>query len=344
MNLCVSGVAFSTAYMNRRTFLLGTTSIVAGCGGISGPRLTLVSYDASRELFREVNRRFSAWHDRNHGGPVHVFPSHGGSGKQAMAVLNGLPADVVSLALWSDIDVLRKDGLIDAGWEKRFPNRSLPFTSSIVFVVRKGNPHGIYDWVDLVTKPGVKIITASPKTGGAAKLAFLAAWGSVTAAGGTDADAENYVRELFRRAPVLESGSRAATNTFARKLIGDVNLTWENEAWLEMREFGERLEIVYPKRTIRGEPHVAVVDATVKRNGTAELAESYVKFLYEDDVQEVIAQNYYRPTTPAVLARYADRFGTSQLFGVTDVVAGGWAEAQKRFFADGGAFDRVYSS
>lgn len=330
--------------MNRRTFLLGSTATVAAGCGSTGPRLTLASYDASRELFREVNRRFSAWHDRTHGTPVRVFPSHGGSGKQAMAVLNGLPADVVSLALWSDIDVLRKDGLIDAGWETRFPNRSLPFTSSIVFVVRKGNPHGIADWADLVSKPGVKIITASPKTGGAAKLAFLAAWGSVTAAGGSDADAENYVRELFRRVPVLESGSRAATNTFARKLIGDVNLTWENEAWLEMREFGDRLEIVYPKRTIRGEPHVAVVDATAKRNGTTALAESFVRFLYEDDVQDVIARNSYRPASPAVLARHADRFGPSALFGVTDVVPGGWDEAQHRFFSDGGAFDRVYVS
>jgi len=259
-----------------------------------------------------------------------------------MAVLNGLPADVVSLALWSDINVLRKDGLIDPGWEKRFPNRSLPFTSAIVFVVRKGNPHGVTDWADLVTKPGLQIITASPKTGGAAKLSFLAAWGSVTAAGGSDADAERYVRELFRRVPVLESGSRAATNTFARKLIGDVNLTWENEAWLEMREFGDRLELVYPKRTIRGEPHVAVVDAVARRNGTTDLAEAYVNFLYEDEVQEVIAQNYYRPTTPAALARHADRFGSSHLFAVTDVVPGGWDEAQRRFFADGGAFDRVY--
>src|SRR5262249_55949213 len=154
--------------------------------------------------------------------------------------------------------------------------------------------------------------------------------------------AERYVRELFRRVPVLESGSRAATNTFARKLIGDVNLTWENEAWLEMREFGDRLDIVYPKRTIRGEPHVAVVDAVARRNGTTALAEAYVNFLYEDEVQEVIAQNYYRPTAPAVLARHAERFGASQLFGVTDVVPGGWDEAQRRFFADGGAFDRVY--
>jgi sulfate transport system substrate-binding protein len=330
--------------MNRRTFLTGTsTALIAGCGA-SGPRLTLASYDASRELFREVNRRFSAWHDLHRGTPVRVFPSHGGSGKQAMAVLNGLPADVVSLALWSDIDVLRKDGLIDPGWENRFPNRSLPFTSAIVFVVRKGNPYGIADWADLVTKPGVKIITASPKTGGAAKLSFLAAWGSVTAAGGGDADAENYVRELFRRVPVLESGSRSATNTFARKLIGDVNLTWENEAWLEMREFGDRLDIVYPKRTMRGEPHVAVVDAVARRNGTTDLAGAYVNFLYEDEIQEVIAENYYRPAAPAVLARHADRFGNTQLFGVTDVVAGGWDEAQERFFADGGAFDRVYTS
>ncbi|HEY2784984.1 MAG TPA: sulfate ABC transporter substrate-binding protein [Fimbriiglobus sp.] len=331
--------------MNRRTFLLGTSTLLtAGCGGVSGPRLTLVSYDATRELFREVNRRFSAWHDRKFGAPVRVFASHGGSTKQALAVLNGLPAEVVSLAIRSDMDVLCRDGLIDAGWEKRFPNRSLPFTSAIVFVVRKGNPHGIVEWPDLVTKPGVKIITASPKTSGVAKLAFLAAWGSVTASGGSDADAERYVGELFRRVPVLESGSRAATNTFARKCLGDVTLTWENEARLEMREFGDALEIVYPKRSIRGEPHVAVVDATAKRNGTEGLAESFVKFLYEDDVQDVIAQNYYRPTAPAALARYADRFGAVQLFGIDDVVPGGWDEAQRRFFADGGVFDRIYAS
>ncbi len=328
--------------MNRREFLLGTAAGAAalpfvGCGD-GGPRLLNASYDATRELYRRIGRLFAERHG------VKVRPSHGGSGSQARAVIDGLPADVVTLALWPDTNAVCKAGLIDPGWEDRFPNRSLPYTSTIVFVVRKGNPHGVRDWNDLAGKPGLRIIAANPKTSGAAKLGLLACWGSVTTRGGSERDAEGLVTAVYRRVPALESSSRAATVTFARKQIGDVHLTWENEAHLEVRESKGELEIVYPPCSIRAEPHVAVVDANARRNGTVELAETYLRFLYDPAAQEVIAGEYYRPTTEAAAAKSADRFGALAQFTVRQVAPGGWDEAQKKFFADGGVFDRVYAS
>jgi sulfate/thiosulfate-binding protein len=325
--------------MNRRRFLAAATGAASlpffGCGG-DGPRLLNASYDATRELYRHINRLFAERHG------VAVRMSHGGSGSQARAVTDGLPADVLTLALWPDTDYVRRVGLIDPGWEDRFPHRSCPYTSTIVFVVRRGNPHGIRDWPDLAGKPGLRVVAANPKTSGAAKYGLLACWGSVTTRGGSERDAEALVRAVYRRVPALESSSRSATVTFARKQIGDVHLTWENEAHLELKEGKGELEIVYPPRSIRAEPHVAVVDANVRRNGTAGLAEAYVRFLYEPAAQDVIAEDYYRPSTPEAAERHAGRFGAVEQFTLDEVTPGGWDAAQQKFFADGGVFDRVY--
>ncbi|HET6576589.1 MAG TPA: sulfate ABC transporter substrate-binding protein [Fimbriiglobus sp.] len=326
--------------MNRRHFLraaAGTAALpVLGCSD-DGPSLLNASYDATRELYRRLNRLFTAQHK------VKVRASHGGSGSQARAVIDGLPADVLTLALWPDTDAVHKAGLIDASWEDRFPHHSCPYTSTIVFVVRKGNPHGIRDWDDLRSKPNLKVIAANPKTSGAAKLALLALWGSVVTRGGSDREAEALVKAVYRRVPALESSSRAATVTFARKQIGDVHLTWENEAHLEVRELKGELEIVHPRRSILAEPHVAVVDANTRRHGTAALAEAYLRSLYEPDAQDVIAEEYYRPTTPEAAKKHAGRFGEINLFRIEQVTPGGWPEAQAKFFAAGGVFDRVYA-
>jgi sulfate transport system substrate-binding protein len=327
--------------MNRRHFLraaaAGTAAVpFLGCGD-GGPSLLNASYDATRELYRRLNRLFLERHN------VKVRVSHGGSGSQARAVIDGLPAAVLTLALWPDTDAVHRAGLIDAGWEDRFEHRSCPYTSTIVFVVRKGNPHGIRDWDDLATKPNLSVIAANPKTSGAAKLALLALWGSVVTRGESEKDAEALVKAVYRRVPALESSSRAATVTFARKQIGDVHLTWENEAHLEVKEARGGLEIVHPPRSILAEPHVAVVDANARRQGTAELAEAYLRLLYDPAAQDVIAEEYYRPSTPEAAKKHAGRFVTVERFSVEQVVRGGWPEAQAKFFTDGGVFDRVYT-
>jgi sulfate/thiosulfate-binding protein len=301
------------------------------------------SYDATRDLYRHVNRLFAARHLAERGERVRVRPSHGGSGSQARAVVDGLPADVVTLALWPDTDAIRKAGLIRPGWEERFPNRSAPYTSTIVFVVRKGNPYGVTDWADLTTlphEPDAGIVTANPKTSGAAKLGLIACWGSVVTAGGSERDAEECVRAVYGRVKSLESSSRAATVTFARKGLGGVHLTWENEAYLQVRESNGQLEIVHPTRSVLAEPHVAIVDRNAERNGTTELAEAYLRFLYEPAAQQVIAEQAYRP----IISQAAAPFPALKLFTVRDVTPGGWDEAQARFFADGGVFDRVYTN
>lgn len=326
--------------MNRRHFLRAAAGIAAvpflGCGD-GGSSLLNTSYDATRELYRRLNRLFVAQHN------LKVRVSHGGSGSQARTVIDGLPADVLTLALWPDTDAVHQAGLIDAGWEDRFPNRSCPYTSTIVFVVRRGNPHGVRDWDDLRSKPNLSVIAANPKTSGAAKLGLLACWGSVVTRNGSERDAEALVREVYRRVPALESSSRAATVTFARKQIGDVHLTWENEAHLEVKEARGGLEIVHPPRSILAEPHVAVVDANARRQGTAALADAYIRFLYDPAAQDVIADEHYRPSTPEAAAKHVGRFGTVERFRVEQVVPGGWPEIQTKFFADGGVFDRVYA-
>jgi sulfate/thiosulfate-binding protein len=321
--------------------VFGLTTLV-GCGS-RGPELLNVSYDPTRELYKEVNAAFVAQYEKDTGTRIDVRQSHGGSSSQALAVINGLQADVVSLALWPDVDAIRARGLIKDGWEERLPHRSLPYYSTIVFVVRKGNPKGVHDWKDLVdpAKP-LDIATANPKTGGGARLNFLAAWGSVIAGGGSEADAEAFVTALYRRVKVLDASARASTVTFAQKKIGDVHLTWENEAHFEVEESKGELEIVYPSRSLRCEPHVAVVDANVERHGTRAAAEAYLKFLYSDAAQEAIAKNHYRPIEPAAYKKHKHLFQDIELFAVTKIAPGGWAEAQKRFFDSGGVFEKIY--
>ena len=305
----------------------------------AGTELLNVSYDPTRELWRELNGRFVDRFEGEKGVRLTIRQSHGGSGSQARAVIDGLEADVVTLAMHSDTDAIRRAGLIEPGWEERLPNRSLPYLSTIVFVVRKGNPQGVRDWPDL-TRPGVRIITPNPKTSGNGKWAFLAAWGSVIHSGGTEAAAMDFVRRVYARVPVLDTGARAATMTFAQKGIGDVHLTWENEAHLEVQESGGGLEIVYPPASVRAEPHVALVDASVRRKGTRPAAEAYLRFLYTPEAQEVFALHYYRPTDESVGAGHRDRFPAIDLFPAT-ILAPTWDEIDGRFFAEGAAFDQI---
>lgn len=293
-----------------------------------------VSYDPTRELWREMNHAFREEYERESGKRIAISQSHGASGSQARAVIDGLEADVVSLALWSDTDQLRKAGLIAADWDKR---RTLPYYSTIVFVVRAGNPKKIRDWDDLI-RADVSIITPNPKTSGNGKLSLLAAWGATRKAGKSETEAEQYVAELYRHAPVLDTGARGAAMTFSQKKIGDVHLTWENEAYLEVNESAGSLEIIYPRWSIRAEPHVAIVEANVDRRGTREAAQKYVDFCFTPRGQQIIAKHYYRPSD--------DSYRNSSMPDVNlfdlSVVAKDWGEAQKRFFADGGVFDRIY--
>jgi sulfate/thiosulfate-binding protein len=299
-----------------------------------------VSYDPTREFWRQVNEAFIPQYAKEHGTQLEIKQSHGGSGTQARAVIDGLEADVVTLAMWPDTDAIRKAGLIDAGWESRLANGSVPYRSTIVFVVRKGDPKGIKDWPDIV-KPGIEVVTPNPKTSGNGKLSFLAAWGYVIAGGGTQEKAREFVTKLYKQTPVLDSGARGSTTTFVRKEIGDVHLSWENEARLEVAEAGGALELVYPSVSILAEPPVAWVDANVKRKGTREAAEAYLRFLYTPQGQEIIAKNFYRPIDDAVLKKHASSFPDIKLFPVT-TVAKDWNDAYAKFFADGKIFDTIY--
>ncbi len=302
-----------------------------------GPSILNASYDATRELYRTLSDIFQQNTD------VHVRPSHGGSGKQALAVKEGLPADVVSLAVWPDTHELFRAGLLDAGWETRFPHRSLPYTSTIVFVVRKGNPRRIHEWRDLVEREGLRVIAANPKISGAAKLAYIAAWGAIRQAE-SDAAADRFVHALFNpeRVPVLEGSSRTATQTFARKQIGDVHLTWESEAIIETRELAGQTEIVRPSSSLLAEPQVAIVDTNTRRHGTTKLATDFVQFLYTAPAQDVIARAGFRPCDVQARQRMQAEFSAMKLFRIDDVLPGGWLEAQARFFDDGGSFDQSY--
>jgi sulfate/thiosulfate transport system substrate-binding protein len=314
-----------------------------GCAvAAEGKDVTLlnVSYDPTRELWKDLNAAFSKHYKAESGGNLTIKQSHGGSSTQARAVIDGLEADVVTLALFQDTDAIREKGLITAGWLDRLPNQSLPYTSTIVFVVRKGNPKGIKDWLDLV-KGDAQIITPNPKTSGNGKLSLLAAWGAIKEQGGTDADALRFITELYKRVPVLDSGARGSTTTFVQKGIGDVHLAWENEAQLEVAEAKGDLEVVYPSVSILAEPHVAVVDANVDRHGTREVAKGYLKFLYTDEAQNIIAKHYYRPTNDAIAAQYASKLPPVKRFPIT-AIAKDWTDAQERFFADGAIFDGIY--
>jgi len=301
-----------------------------------------VSYDPTRELYRDLDNAFLAqWNASHPADKVTIRMSHGGSGKQALSVANGLPADVVTLALAYDIDALADRGLLAKDWQKRLPDNSTPYTSTIVFLVRKGNPKGIHDWNDLI-KPGVQVITPNPKTSGGARWNFLAAWGyALKLPGGSEASAQAFVKTLFQHVPVLDTGARGATNTFVQRGVGDVLLAWENEAFLAQKELGkDAFEIVAPSISILAEPPVAVVDRNAKQHGTAALAEAYLKFLYTPAAQDIIARHFYRPRLNAAQAKYSAQFPKLKLFTIDDTF-GGWRAAQQRFFADGGVFDQI---
>jgi sulfate/thiosulfate transport system substrate-binding protein len=304
-------------------------------------QLLNVSYDPTRELFQDLNRQFVSKYEQETGQTVTIKQSHGGSSSQAHAVIDGLEADVVSLALPSDIELLRKGGLISEGWANRLPNHSQPYTSMIVFVVRKGNPKGIKDWPDL-ERPDVSVITPNPKTSGNGKLSLLAAWGSIIYRGGTEEGARDYLRRLYQNVPVLGTGARDSTITFTQDKIGDVHLTWENEARFEIEDSQDELEVVYPSVSIRAEPSVAWVDKNIERRNTEGYVKAYLEFLYSRPAQETMARYGYRPFDPAVLQEYASRLPAVRLFPVT-LIAKDWDDAQQKFFADNGVFDSIYT-
>ncbi len=306
-------------------------------------KLLNVSYDPTRELYVEYNTAFAAYWKAKTGDNVIVSQSHGGSGKQAQSVVNGLEADVVTLALAYDIDAISSQAkLLPADWQKRLPNNSTPYTSTIVFLVRKGNPKHIKDWNDIV-KPGVTVVTANPKTSGGARWAYLAAWAYALESNNHDeAKAKDFVAQLYKKVPVLDSGARGSTVTFAQREIGDVLLAWENEAHLALKEFGEgKFEIVTPSLSILAEPPVSVVDKSAKRHGTTEVARAYLDYLYSDEGQDIAGKNFYRPRSEAAAAKYAANFSQLKLVTI-DGEFGGWQKAQKTHFADGGTFDQIY--
>ena len=302
-----------------------------------------VSYDPTRELYEEYNKEFAKFWKAKTGDDVQIKQSHGGSGKQARTVIDGLPADVVTLALAGDINALVTNGkLLPVNWQTRLPHNSSPYTSTIVFLVRKGNPKGIKDWGDLI-KPGVSVITPNPKTSGGARWNYLAGWAwALQQPGGSEATAKEFTRKLFKNVPVLDTGARGSTTTFVQRGIGDVLLAWENEAFLSIKELGpDKVDIVVPSLSILAEPPVTVVDKVVLRRGTRDIATEYLKHLYSPEAQEIIARNYYRPIDRQVAAKYEKQFPKINLVTIEDF--GGWARAQKDHFADGGVFDQIYA-
>ncbi len=302
-----------------------------------------VSYDPTRELYKDVNAAFAAQWKAKTGDTVTINQSHGGSGAQARAVIDGLDADVVTLALAYDIDAIsQKAKLLPPTWQKRLPENATPYTSTIVFLVRKGNPWKIHEWPDLI-KPGIQVITSNPKTSGGARWSYLAAWAyAQKAPGGNTEKAKAFVQALYKHVPVLDTGARGATTTFVQRGIGDVLLSWENEAQLALKEYGpDKFEVVYPKVSILAEPPVAVLDKNVDRHKTRAVAEAYLQFLYTKQAQEIEAKNFYRPRDPEVLKAYARNFPAITLYNIEDVF-GGWTKAQATHFADGGVFDQIY--
>jgi len=324
--------------------LVAAAFVVTFAANAADSTLLNVSYDPTRELYQQYDAAFTAYWKAKTGDIVTVKQSHGGSGKQARSVIDGLDADVVTLALAYDIDeIAEKAKVIAPDWQKRLPRNSAPYTSTYIFLVRKGNPKAVRDWGDLV-KPGIAVITANPKTSGGARWGYLAAYGwALRQPGASDAKARDFIARLFRQVPVLDSGARGATVTFADRGIGDVLLAWENEAHLALKEFGaDKFEIVYPPTSILAEPPVAVVDKVVDKRGTRKVAEAYLEYLYSPVGQEIAAKNFYRPIDDKVAAKYAAQFPKIALFTIDDVF-GGWTKAQKTHFADGGVFDQIYS-
>ncbi|NTV11683.1 MAG: sulfate ABC transporter substrate-binding protein [Zoogloea sp.] len=323
-------------------WLVAGTLFAPALAAAADVSLLNVSYDPTRELYQDVNAAFAREWKAKTGDNVTIKQSHGGSGKQARAVIDGLDADVVTLALAYDIDAIAEKGLIASNWQTRLKHNASPYTSTIVFLVRKGNPKHIRDWNDLV-KPGVEVITPNPKTSGGARWNYLAAWGyALKQPGGNDAKARDFVARLFRNVKVLDSGARGSTTTFVERGIGDVLIAWENEAYLAVKELGpDKFEIVTPSLSILAEPPVSVVDRVVDKRGTRKVAEAYLQYLYTPAAQEIAAKNFYRPIDAKVAARYAKQFAPVKLFNIADVF-GGWQKAQKAHFADGGSFDQIY--
>ncbi len=328
--------------MIRSTLLAVLLGIALGAQAADVSLLN-VSYDPTRELYQDFNAAFARHWKARTGDNVSIKQSHGGSGKQARAVIDGLEADVVTLALAYDVDALHdKARLIPADWQKRLPHNASPYTSTIVFLVRKGNPKGIKDWNDLV-KPGIGVITPNPKTSGGARWNYLAAWAyALKQPGGNDARAQDFVAKLFANVPVLDSGARGSTTTFVERGIGDVLLAWENEAYLAVKELGpDKVEIVTPSLSILAEPPVSVVDKFADKHGTRKVAEAYLQYLYSEEGQDIAGKNYYRPIDKKVAAKYAKTFANVKLITI-DEVFGGWQKAQKTHFEDGGSFDQIY--
>jgi len=332
--------------MKQKTLLLLLAAVLLTAGSLSAAEVTLlnVSYDPTRELYVDFNTAFAKHWQAKSGDTVTVQQSHGGSGKQARAVIDGLEADVVTLALAGDIDAIAdKAKLLPADWQKRLPHNSSPYTSTIVFLVRKGNPKGIKDWNDLI-KPGVSVITPNPKTSGGARWNYLAAWGyALKQKGGNETTAKDFIAALFKNVPVLDSGARGSTTTFVQRGIGDVFLSWENEAFLAVKEFGaDKFEIVVPSLSILAEPPVTIVDKVADKRGTRKVAEAYLNFLYTPEGQEIAGRNFYRPRLAEVAQKYEKQFPKVNLFTI-DEAFGGWKPAQTKHFNDGGIFDQIYT-
>jgi sulfate transport system substrate-binding protein len=324
-------------------FILALALAIVSSFAFADITLLNVSYDPTRELYSDFNKQFAAYYEKTAKEKVTVKQSHGGSGKQARSVIDGLEADVVTLALAYDIDAIaEKAKLLPADWQKRLPQNSTPYTSTIVFLVRKGNPKGIKDWDDLA-KPGVAVITPNPKTSGGAQWNYLAAWEFARRKnGGSDARAKEFVTALYRNVPVLDSGARGSTTTFVERGIGDVFISWENEAFLAIKELGpDKFQIVVPPLSILAEPPVAIVDKVVDKRGSRKAAEAYLNFLYTEEGQEIAARHYYRPTNAKVAQKYSSQFPKVQLFTIQEAF-GGWQKASKTHFQDGGTFDQIY--
>jgi len=347
---CVARLQIWDPFMRRSNFIRNAL-LVAALGASSAfaiakdVTLLNVSYDPTRELYQEYNAAFSKYWKAKTGDNVTVKASHGGSGKQARSVIDGLDADVVTLALAYDIDAIANEGgkLVNADWQTKFKNNSTPYSSTIIFLVRKGNPKGIKSFADLA-RSGVSVITSNPKTSGGARWGYLAAYGdALLQPGGNDAKAKDYIAKVYANVPVLDSGARGATVTFAERGIGDVLLAWENEAGLVLKEFGaDKFDVVYPPTSILAEPPVAVVDKNVDKKGTREVAQAYLEYLYSAEGQDIAGKNFYRPADPKALAKYAKQFPTIKLFNIREIF-GGWTKAQTTHFADGGVFDQIYT-
>jgi sulfate/thiosulfate-binding protein len=328
--------------MLRHTFILVITLLLSST--TFAQELLNVSYDPTRELYKDFNASFADHWKKKSGESITINQSHGGSGKQARSVIDGLEADVVTLALAYDIDAIsERSHLLPTDWQKRLPNNSAPYTSTVVFLVRKGNPKQIKDWDDLV-KPSVKVITPNPKTSGGARWNYLAAWGHALKKNNNDeSKAKEFVAALYKNVPVLDSGARGSTTTFVQRKLGDVLIAWENEAFLAKREFGsDSFEIISPSQSILAEPPVAVLDKNVDKHGTRKVAEEYLNYLYTAEGQEIAARNFYRPRLPEVAAKYESQFPKITLFTI-DELFGGWKKAQKTHFDDGGTFDQIYT-